>query len=498
MNRREFTQLLAIASAANLLPSTAFSNHSESTPEGMYNLPKFGNARLLHITDSHAQLLPVYFREPSINIGINREDGKPPHIVGKPFLDYFNMTAGTAQAHAFTSLDFVSCAKRYGKVGGYAYLSTLVKQLRQSYGPDDHSLLLDGGDTWQGSATAYWTRGKDMVEASNILGVDVMTGHWEFTYQDTEVLENIEAFNGEFIAQNVKVNEDALFEGSPAYDEDTGHAFKPYVIKPMGEHRVAIIGQAFPYTPIANPKRFIPDWTFGIQSGELQQLIDEHRRDHPKMNDFQTENHLGANLVELLFAGYNTVVNTMTTAIYLLTVNPDKFAKARAEIDQVVGSKPVASFAELESCTYLDQVMDETLRLYSPTPAIGRKLTKDTQLGEILCPAGTEVMMPMCAVHRDPVYWKDPDSFVPERFGDGERIQRCSWMPFSDGPRRCLGQHYARVLFKAALVQHLKHFDFELAPGHRFKTGFNGFGAMVWDDRTNSSSMPVRIKKRQA
>ena len=275
MNRREFTQLLAIASAANLLPRTAFSNHSESTPEGMYNVPKFGNARLLHITDSHAQLLPVYFREPSINIGIHREDGKPPHIVGKPFLDYFNMTAGTAQAHAFTSLDFVSCAKRYGKVGGYAYLSTLVKQLRQSYGPDDHSLLLDGGDTWQGSATAYWTRGKDMVEASNILGVDVMTGHWEFTYQDTEVLENIEAFNGEFIAQNVKVNEDALFEGSPAYDEDTGHAFKPYVIKPMGEHRVAIIGQAFPYTPIANPKRFIPDWTFGIQSGELQQLIDE-------------------------------------------------------------------------------------------------------------------------------------------------------------------------------------------------------------------------------
>jgi sulfur-oxidizing protein SoxB len=275
MNRREFTQLLAIASAANIFPRTAFSNHSESTPEGMYNVPKFGNARLLHITDSHAQLLPVYFREPSVNIGIHHEDGKPPHIVGKPFLDYFNMTAGTAQAHAFTSLDFVSCAKKYGKVGGYAYLSTLVKQLRQSYGADDRSLLLDGGDTWQGSATAYWTRGKDMVEASNILGVDVMTGHWEFTYQDTEVLENIEAFNGEFIAHNVKVNEDALFEGSPAYDEDTGNAFKPYTIKAMGEHRVAIIGQAFPYTPIANPKRFIPDWTFGIQSQELQQLIDE-------------------------------------------------------------------------------------------------------------------------------------------------------------------------------------------------------------------------------
>ena len=275
MNRREFTQLLAIASAANIFPRTAFSNHSEATPESMYDIPKFGNARLLHITDSHAQLKPIYFREPSVNIGIRHEDGKPPHIVGKNFLDYFNMNAGSIQSHGFTSLDFIACAEKYGKVGGYAHLSTLIKQLRQSYGDADHSLLLDGGDTWQGSATAYWTRGMDMVEASNLLGVDVMTGHWEFTYQDTEILKNIEAFNGEFIAHNVKVNEDALFEGAPAYDEDTGNAFKPYTIKIMGDHRVAVIGQAFPYTPIANPSRFIPDWTFGIQAGELQELIDE-------------------------------------------------------------------------------------------------------------------------------------------------------------------------------------------------------------------------------
>jgi len=275
MNRREFTQLLAIASAANIFPRTAFSNHSEPSPESMYDIPSFGNARLLHITDSHAQLKPIYFREPSVNIGIRHEDGKPPHIVGKHFLDYFNMNAGGIQSHAFTSLDFIACAEKYGKVGGYAHLSTLVKQLRQSYGDADRSLLLDGGDTWQGSATAYWTRGMDMVEASNLLGVDVMTGHWEFTYQDTEILSNIEAFNGEFIAHNVKVNEDALFEGSPAYDEDTGNAFKPYTIKAMGDHRVAVIGQAFPYTPIANPSRFIPDWTFGIQAQELQELINE-------------------------------------------------------------------------------------------------------------------------------------------------------------------------------------------------------------------------------
>ena len=275
MNRREFTQLLAIASAANIFPRTSFSNHTASRPESMYDIPNFGNARLLHITDSHAQLKPIYFREPSVNIGIRHEDGKPPHIVGQPFLDYFNISANSIQSHAFTSLDFIAAAEKFGKVGGYAHLSTLVKQLRQSYGDNNRSLLLDGGDTWQGSATAYWTRGMDMVEASNLLGVDVMTGHWEFTYQDTEVLSNIEAFNGEFLAHNVKVNEDALFEGSPAYDEDEGYAFKPYTIKTMGEHRVAVIGQAFPYTPIANPSRFIPDWTFGIQAQELQDLIDE-------------------------------------------------------------------------------------------------------------------------------------------------------------------------------------------------------------------------------
>ncbi|MCL4146795.1 UNVERIFIED_CONTAM: hypothetical protein GTU68_030200, partial [Idotea baltica] len=263
MNRREFTQLLAIASAANIFPRTAFSNHSEAASKKMYDMPNFGNARLLHITDSHAQLKPIYFREPSVNIGIHEENGKPPHIVGKHFLDYFNIATNSIQAHAFTSLDFIASAEKYGKVGGYSHLSTLIKQLRQSYGDTDRTLLLDGGDTWQGSATAYWTRGRDMVEASNILGVDVMTGHWEFTYQDTEILDNIEAFNGEFLAHNVKVN------------EDTGNAFKPYTIKTMGDHRIAVIGQAFPYTPIANPSRFIPDWTFGIQASELQELIEE-------------------------------------------------------------------------------------------------------------------------------------------------------------------------------------------------------------------------------
>jgi cytochrome P450 len=226
----------------------------------------------------------------------------------------------------------------------------------------------------------------------------------------------------------------------------------------------------------------------------LQQLIDAHKEEHPKMTDAKTEDHLGANLVELLFAGYNTVVNTMSTAVYLLTTNPEKLKKARAEVDRVVGSKDTFTFEDSNQLKYLDLVMNETLRLYSPTPAIGRTLEQDTKLGEIICPAGSQVMMPMCAVHRDPTYWENPDAFIPERFE--ENFARCSWMPFSDGPRRCLGQHYARLLFKVCLVQHLQHFNYETVPGHRFKTFFNGFGSMVFDDFTNSSALPVKISKR--
>lgn len=271
IDRREFLRLLGFASAAGLLPL-----NSQAASRDIYNIPATGDVRLLHITDTHAQLKPIYFREPSVNLGFHDALGKPPHLTGTRLLEYFKIPPGSDLAHAFTSLNFTDAANKYGKVGGFSYLKTLVDRLRDGFG-SHKTLLLDGGDTWQGSGTALWTRGKDMVEACNLLGIDVMTGHWEFTYRDREVLENIAAFKGDFVAQNVKVKEDALFDGSPAYDEDTGHALKPYVIKNLGGHRVAVIGQAFPYTPVANPSRFIPDWTFGINDGDLQELVDEIR-----------------------------------------------------------------------------------------------------------------------------------------------------------------------------------------------------------------------------
>ncbi|MCF8004618.1 MAG: thiosulfohydrolase SoxB, partial [Chromatiaceae bacterium] len=176
--------------------------------------------------------------------------------------------------------DFAEAAEKYGTVGGFAHLKTLVDRIRAERG-DGNTLLMDGGDTWQGSGTAYWTRGMDMVGATNRLGVDVMTGHWEFTYLDTEVIKNIEAFNGDFVAQNVKVREEALFdyqfEDFGGFQEDDGLAFNPYTIKEVGGSRVAVIGQAFPYTPIANPQRFIPDWTFGIQDQRMQEFVDKVR-----------------------------------------------------------------------------------------------------------------------------------------------------------------------------------------------------------------------------
>ena len=274
MDRREFVRLLSVAAGASVVGACA-SRRSPSV-EDVYAAPAFGNLRLLHITDTHAQLLPVYFREPNVNLGLGPARGQPPHLVGRALLEYAGLSEGGRSAHAFTYLDFEEAAGRFGKVGGFAHLCTLVRRLRAEV-RDGHSLLLDGGDTWQGSGTAYWTRGKDMVGACNLLGVDVMTGHWEFTYRDHEVLENIAAFNGEFIAQNVRVTEDALFDGATAFDEDTGHAFRPYTLREVGGHRIAVIGQAFPYTPIANPSRFIPDWTFGIRASELQSLVDQIR-----------------------------------------------------------------------------------------------------------------------------------------------------------------------------------------------------------------------------
>ena len=264
MNRREFLQVLAAASAAGLEldPSDGW---AKETGDAIYDVPPLGNVHLLHFTDSHAQLLPTYFREPNVNIGVRGASGKPPHLVGAALLKYFGIAPRTREAYALTHLDFVQAAKRYGKTGGFAHLATLVKRLKADR---PGVLLLDGGDSWQGSPTALWTKGQDMIDAAKLLGVDVMTGHWEFTLGADRVKYVVENdFRGrvEFLAQNVKT---ADF-GDPV--------FTPYTMREQNGVLFAIVGQAFPYTPIANPRYFVPEWTFGIREEELQKVIDEVR-----------------------------------------------------------------------------------------------------------------------------------------------------------------------------------------------------------------------------
>ena len=249
-------------------------NSAESA--GIYDLRGFGNARILHITDTHAQLLPVYFREPSVNIGVGPLEGKPPHLVGRAFLERFGIKPDSADAYAFTSLEFEKSAVRFGKLGGFAHLKTLIDRLRNDAGKG-RALLLDGGDLWQGTGLANAMQGADMVEAANLLAIEAMTGHWEFTYGEKALRANLERFKGEFLAQNVFLTEEAAFNDAQAFDPATRRVFKPALIKELGGARIAVIGQAFPYVPIAHPKRFTPDWTFGIRDDELQKLVDQLR-----------------------------------------------------------------------------------------------------------------------------------------------------------------------------------------------------------------------------
>jgi sulfur-oxidizing protein SoxB len=268
LRRRDLLKLTGAAALSGALPRQA-----RSADGGVYDLERFGNARILHITDTHAQLLPGYFREPSVNLGIGAMAGQPPHLVGHAFLDRFGIKPESADAYAFTSLDFEKSAARFGKLGGFAYLKTLIDRLRSEAGPQQ-VLLLDGGDSWQGTGLANTLRGADMIEAANLLGVEAMTGHWEFTYGETALRDNLARFKGEFLAQNVFLTEEAAFNGASVFDPASSRVFKPAVIKEVGDYRVAVIGQAFPYVPIAHPKRFTPDWSFGIREEELQKLID--------------------------------------------------------------------------------------------------------------------------------------------------------------------------------------------------------------------------------
>ncbi len=276
LSKREFLQVLAAAGVAGMALGRHAQADAQTAQAGLYDIAPFGQVSLLHMTDCHAQLKPIYFREPSVNMGIGSMRGQLPHLVGEHLLKAAGLKPGTPLAHAYTYLDFETAARRYGKVGGFAHLATLVKQLKASR---PGALLLDGGDTWQGSATSLWTNAQDMVDACKLLTVDVMTGHWEFTYGMKRVQEIVEKdFNGEAapVTPGCAHKVDCVAQNVRTADFDDP-VFKPYVIRPINGVPVAIVGQAFPYTPIANPRYLVADWSFGIQDANMQKVVDEAR-----------------------------------------------------------------------------------------------------------------------------------------------------------------------------------------------------------------------------
>ncbi|OFC60843.1 thiosulfohydrolase SoxB [Acidithiobacillus caldus] len=266
LDRRDFLQLLGVAGAASFFAPGAI-QAAWGSDKDPYTIPDYGNVTLLHMTDSHAQLLPVWWREPDTNIGVGSVLNQTPHLCGKWMLDYYGVGNDPRYKYAYSCLDYDTLAHKYGKIGGYAHIAALVKRFRQERG--DKVLLLDGGDTWQGSATSLWTNAADMVGAQNLLGVDDFVGHWEFTFGQERVEHLVKnELKAAFLAQNVFSN---------TWQE---LVFKPYRVHEISGRKIAVIGQAFPFTPIANPAYMIPDWGFGIHTEHMQKMVDEVRQQH--------------------------------------------------------------------------------------------------------------------------------------------------------------------------------------------------------------------------
>ena len=266
ISRREFLQA-AVAASAALAPASrslaALAAGQSIRQSDLLDFADYGNVTLVHITDIHAQTRPVYFREPSINIGVGDANGLPPHITGRDFLTAFNLTPGSPEAYALASEDFVALATQYGRMGGLDRVATVINHIRASR--DANMLLLDGGDTWQGSYVSHQTGGQDMVDIMNALKPDAMTAHWEFTFGEERVQEIVDSLPFAFLGSNIFDTE---------WDEP---AFEHTVFHERGGVKIATIGQAFPYLPVANPHHLFPSYSFGIRESVLQANVDAAR-----------------------------------------------------------------------------------------------------------------------------------------------------------------------------------------------------------------------------
>ncbi len=285
-SRRDFLQV--IAATAAILPggwSRALAQQ-RLTQDELLRFDAVGNITLVHVADIHAQLMPLLFREPSANLGVGDARGVVPHVSGQAFVDLYKIAAGSASAYALSSVDFVALAKSYGRLGGLDRIATILKAIRAERG--ERVAFFDGGDTWQNSYTSLVSKGQDMVDCMALLEPDAMVGHWEFTLGAARVKELVEKLAFPFLAQNVRDTE---------WNEP---AFEPMTMIERGGAQIAVIGQALPYTPIANPRWLIPNWTFGIRENDLKLNVEKARKDGAELvvllshNGFDVDRKLAA------------------------------------------------------------------------------------------------------------------------------------------------------------------------------------------------------------
>ena len=341
ITRRQFTQL-ALASGLLLGPGASLAKAAARQTIDQKSLLEFkdvGNVTLLHFTDLHAQLVPIYFREPSINLGVGDNAGLPPHITGSEFLSKFGINDGSALAYSLTDNDFASLARAYGKVGGLDRLTTLVRHIQSER--SGKTLLLDGGDTWQGSYTSLVSKGQDMVSAMNLLGTDAMTGHWEFTYGTERVKELIEKSSASFLAGNIVDNEweEPAFDGLKMYER--------------GGVNIAVIGQAFPYTPIANPRYKVPNLSFGIREAVIAGNIKKARSKGAELvvllshNGFDVDRKLAGRLegIDVILSGHTHDALPIATQVNkTLIVASGSHGKFLSRLDLDVSSGSIREF----------------------------------------------------------------------------------------------------------------------------------------------------------
>ncbi len=339
VSRRELLQV-AGATAALAAASPALAQGRAPTQDDLLRFKPVGQLTILNFTDLHAQLVPLYFREPSVNVGVGADKGLPPHLVGEKLLADFKVGRSSAEAYALASTDFESLAKTYGRIGGLDRMATLIKAIRAER--PGKVLLLDGGDTWQGSYTAMQTKGADMVRVMNALKPDAMTGHWEFTYGAKRVEELVKQLKFPFLAGNVKEATwgDEVFEAS--------------TIVSRGDLSIGVIGQAFPYTPVANPRYMIPDWSFGIEEEKLAARVAKLRDSGVDLvvllshNGFDVDRKLASRVkgIDVILTGHtHDAIPDVTKVGDTLLVAAGSHGKFLARLDLEVAGRKVVKYA---------------------------------------------------------------------------------------------------------------------------------------------------------